>query len=429
MLRRCRRLFTDRGFVPASIQHLPDFPRPVGDIEATGAGGGLVPQRQRETPEAMAKRKKGYKPLSLKARIDLSEMSDDKSYHRVTPEWFGMRLDDFLVQHYGSQYDYDTIIKLVQQGHIYRYKHNGRRTYTRVSDRLELDELVVVPTTAHWEKQIAPPTGVMDDKPERPDFVLSKKLKEEAMSWTLFKNEHVVCINKPYGVPMNGGTGIGMNISDMLSAWKYTYTTKPIICNYLDRETSGVVILARTPNVHRQLGRMFMKRVTPNNVYWGYMVGNPTAKFGRLKMHLEVEKHKGGEIITGRAFATPNSKVAITEYVTNMKTGEYGCWISFYPLTSHKHQLRILAAHALRCPILGDGKYGGEASFSQSFKTFLNYEKKEIPLHLHHRKIQLPYKKANGEFITVTAPLPPHMQKTFEKMGLHPDIDDPLIPG
>ena len=496
------------------------------NLDTTGPSHStLYPQQERLDRNAMKRIERGYKPLSLRTRIALADLSDDMDYIRITPQYFGIRLDDFIVKvlpqiapeatNSISRLSFSSIKKLVQNGHIYKIKGGsvshpvkqakgsgimnfepsprvkmgdcsgspgspiqhvpsaGNKVFCKLSDRLELNDILVIPTYAHWTKQLAPPSGVMRDYAElnsteesvkipkesedseklssvlKVDAIrkeqgssgvrISPKLREEALSWVLFKNKHVVCINKPYGVPITSTSKPGVNIADILSVYKYTYSQKPIICNYLDKETTGVVVLARTVAAFRQLGRMFQRRSTPNNSYWGFCVGNTTAKYGQLKMHLEtVRSEKGAPVqIIARPRASDKSKVAITEFVNNYNMGKNCCFVSFYPLTSQKHQLRILAAHGLRCPLIGDHLYGGNSAQLPSFEVMYKHSynaqggntSKVIPLQLHHRKLQLPYKNSKGEFICITAPLPPHMKATFDMFGLPSDMDDPLIPG
>ncbi|CCW64209.1 unnamed protein product [Phytomonas sp. EM1] len=376
--------------------------------------------------------RKHHIPLSLRARDVLANQSNDYQYHVVTQDWFGQRVDDFVMQHH-NEWSYETVKRLVESGHIYRYRKNGKKRFTRLTDRLEFDELVVVPTHAFWQRGLAPPSGVEMDTSKsqvKSRFRLSSHAKEKALEMVLFKNEHVIVINKPSGVPMMPTTNpLDMNIADLLPAWKYTNTVNPIVCHNLDAETSGCVVLARTKNAHRMLGRMFVKRVVPTSVYWGLCSGKPVVNYGRIRMHFEVHKGDRGNIIVARPSPTKDTKVGIAEFVVNASALEFASFISFYPLTSRRHQERIMAAHALRCPLLGDAKYGGENSFPQFLSLFGDSKGKEISLHLHHRKIQLPYKNGSGEFICVTAPLPPHMEKMFSRLGWPANADDPLIPG
>ncbi|ESS62857.1 pseudouridylate synthase-like protein [Trypanosoma cruzi Dm28c] len=395
---------------PAAIQHLPDL------------GSKDAPKKTEDT-------QRQYRPLSLRARQALAEKSDEVQYHVITQDWFGQRVDTFLTQHH-PEWSYETMKTLVQQGHIYRYRKNGKKRFTRITDRLEFDELLVVPTSVFYERQLAPPTGVLQESKKPTHFKLSSQVREMAYNMVLFKNEHVIVINKPHGVPMMPTSDPQeMNIAAMLSAWKYTNSKKPIVCHNLDKETSGCVVLARSKNAHRMLARMFVKRVVPNSVYWGFCVGKPSVNFGRIRMHFEMTRGTKGDIIVARPSPTKASKVGIAEFVVNASALEFGSFISFYPLTTRRHQERIMAAHALRSPLLGDAKYGGESAFPSSMSLFWDPEDKGLPLHLHHRKIQLPYKNSTGEFVCVTAPLPIHMEKTFKKLGWPCDVDDPLIPG
>lgn len=402
-------------WTPAAIAQLTDL-------------NALVPKVAKPVEES----RRQTAPLSLKAREELSRKATQIQYHVITAEWCGQRVDNFLVQHH-PEWDYTTIKKLVEHGHVYRYLRKGKKKYTRLTDRLEFDELVVVPTPRYWKEVLAGPSNLMADKSPKPvgKLALSQEVREMAHKMVLFKNEHVIVINKPSGIPMMPTNNpLEMNVAAMLPCWKYTNKHKPIVCHNLDRETSGCVVLARTAGAHRQLGRMFVKRVVPNSVYWSYCVGKPSVNFGRIRMHFEVQSGaEGKQLIIARPKPTKESKVGIAEFVVNASALEFGSFVSFYPLTSRRHQERIMAAHALRCPILGDARYGGEASFPKSLSMFQDPDDKSVPLHLHHRKIQLPYKNGAGEFVCVTAPLPAHMEKIFKRLGWPCNADDPLIPG
>lgn len=176
------------------------------------------------------------------------------------------------------------------------------------------------------------------------------------------------------------------------------------------------------------LSRMFHRRVVPNNVYWAVLAGTPQARFARIRMHLEIDKSSGSDRIVVRPTPTDKSKVALSEFVVNGEAGDYASFASFYPLSSVRHQLRIMAAHALRIPIIGDGRFGGEAAFPQSLSGFWNPADKSLQMHLHHRKIQLPYRDRSGKHYCITAPLPEHMKTTFRRLAWPSDLDDPLIP-
>eukprot|EP00760_Papus_ankaliazontas_P033459 PhM_4_TR633/c0_g1_i1/m.96515/K06179/rluC; 23S rRNA pseudouridine955/2504/2580 synthase len=349
-------------------------------------------------------------------------------HHRVDERWIGERVDSFLQHHYPS-WSKEMIYNLVRSGHIYRMKaHTGKRSFGSVSSRLEKNDILVLPPTLPpgYEKMIPSPVEIETDEPRTK---LSKKVRETAESWVLYKNEHVIVLNKPTGVPVHQTKDIGINIQDMLSCWRYTYDRNPVLCHYLDAETSGCLVLARTVNAQRMLHHMFTRRFAPNNVFWAMLTSTPKANVGRVRMHMEVERGDGpnAERIIVRPKPSEKSRVATAEFTVNEKLAEYGCWISFYPLTDRRHQLRIMSAHALRAPIMGDGRYGGNAAFPEALKSFWDPHDKGIALHLHHRRIQLPYRTSTGLYVCVDAPLPHHMAKTWDALAWDKDAADPFV--
>lgn len=419
-------LFADKKEAEFDRRHLDRFH--FGDLDATRPHLQLQLEKQQKNIPS-----KAFRPLSLKAREDLADRNLDNHHVVVGDSEFGQRLDEYVLAKF-PHLSRPAIKRLVEDGSIYRYRFNGKRRYARMTDRLERGELVVLPKSAASPEALANdmPHLIMNEdgtRKERKHVSLSGAVREEALKWVLFKNKHVIVLNKPSGIPMTGGVGVRLNVQDMLPCWKFTNPHTPLLVHRLDQDTSGVVVIARHPDAQKMLGRMFVRRTVPTSVYWGFLVGKPKAAYGRIRMHLEVSKDSGSTHIVARAAPTENSRAAIAEYVVNASALEYGSFVSFYPLTNRTHQLRVMAAHALRCPVLGDAKFGGEAAFPQSLRTFWDPEDKGIPLHLHHRKIQLPYKNSIGEFETVTAPLPDHLEKTFKKLGWPTEVDDPLIPG
>uniref|UniRef100_A0A7S1Q644 Pseudouridylate synthase RPUSD4, mitochondrial n=1 Tax=Neobodo designis TaxID=312471 RepID=A0A7S1Q644_NEODS len=435
---------------------------------SAGAGSPLVPaktlrseldQREREAmrrEDAEAKKlprdvlpPKKYRPMSLRAREEVMRRESSGFEHiTVDDDAFGQRLDEFVLGKY-PHLSYKRMQGMVEKGLIYRYRHTGKRQIATMTDRLQRGEMVVLPpavreeaaTLSHLnegrdgivEPQIIDDPALArsgpDGRPARKRPPLSAKLREEAFKWVVYKNKHCIVLNKPSGVPINGGPGIGINVADMLPAWKFSNPHAPLLVHRLDRDTSGILVLARNPDAQRMLGRMFVRRSTPYSVYWGVLVGKPASKFGRIRMHLEVNKQKGGTHIVARTTPTRDSRAAIAEYVVNASASDFACHVSFYPLTSQTSQLRIMAAHALGCPILGDAKFGGDEAFPPSMSSFFDPDEKGIQLHLHHRKIQLPYKNSTGEFEVVNAPVPPALATTMKKLGWSVEVDDVMLPG
>lgn len=472
----------ERSGETISSSRIKHAPNPFADV-AVDEEGGHAPTvldsaapplllKAKEDSEERARRLRHYRPVTLLQREKIVDQSPHKTYHRITPDrGFGERVDDFM-RRLHPDFSHDTVRRLVEGGHVYRYRE-GRKIYCRLTDRLSNGEFLVVPTKEMFgaagdgdpEQQqrsgpiIAAPRGDVyeslrtgsgtaarnfresEEEEKRNAIHLSYKVKQEAMDWVLFKNQYVIVINKPSGISVSRTEDGSLNVHDMLPAWKFTLQNRPLICNHLDQDTSGIVVLARTLDTHRMLAKMFQKRAVPNSVYWAFCVGTPKAISGRIKMHLETppaprgSSRKNSGVVIARPAPTPESKVALAEFVVNASAAEYASFVSFYPMTSRQYQLRIMAAHALRCPIVGDGKFGGEASFPENLDALLGNTsgdevgRKNTKLHLHHRKIQLPYKKRTGEFECVSAPMPESMKTTFQRLGWATNLDDPLIPG
>ena len=377
-------------------------------------------------------------------RVQEVDRGTTPHHYRVQDPWVGSRLDAFLSHHH-PEWNPEVVYKLVRAGHIFRMKsHTGNTVRSSsVGDRLERNDVVVLPPhlPMGYERFLTPSIPEVTET-AREKF--SSRVRNLAQSWVLFKNAHVIVINKPPGVPVHQSPdSTAVNIQDMLPLWRYTNPHRPSLVHLLDKETSGCLILARTPSAHRMLHPMFVRRCVPTNVYWALLSSAPKARVGRIRMHMEFTRplqhddkgnptskttRREGERIIVRPIPSEHSKAAIAEYTVNETLSQYGAWVSFYPLTNHRHQIRIMAAHALRSPILGDAKYGGNAAYPGALRTFWDPEDRGISLHLHHRRIQLPYKhKASGEWICVDAPLPPHMERTWDTLGWNKSAHDPFI--
>ena len=343
----------------------------------------------------------------------------------VDERWIGEPLHAFALERRPA-WGKEVIYKLVRAGHIHRMNNQtGKTVFGSAGARIERNQLVVLPE--------ALPAGMgrfvplSTEECGAPQRQFSSRVRALAENWVLFKNEHVVVLNKPPGIPMQPPRDGSINIRDMLPLWKYTKPTMPSPAHSLDRETSGCLLLARTPSTQRMLHHSFLRKSVPNQVYWAFLTSTPKAASGRIKMYLEIDKQGGNDRIVVRPTPTERSKPSVVEYVVNERLDEHGAWVSFYPMTSVRNQIRIGAAHALKCPVFGDAKYGGAAAYPQSLRSFWDPEDKGVSLHLHHRRVQLPYKNTSGEWVTIDAPLHPHMKRTWQQLGWNVDALDPFL--
>ncbi|WP_419899903.1 RluA family pseudouridine synthase [Roseomonas sp. USHLN139] len=220
----------------------------------------------------------------------------------------------------------------------------------------------------------------------------------------LYRDDSIIALNKPHGLPVQGGPNIKKHLDGMLDALCFEKEERPRLVHRLDRDTSGVILLARDAGSASRLAAAFRGR-DAEKTYWAIVVGQPQFQGGRIDMRLV--KQGGGPMGERVVPAEGRDGVhAITEFSTVDVARRHATWLELKPLTGRTHQLRVHCAAALECPILGDGKYGGHAAHLEGMSH---------ALHLHARAISVPHPE--GGTLEVTAPLPPHMLESFATLG------------
>lgn len=212
----------------------------------------------------------------------------------------------------------------------------------------------------------------------------------------LYKDEDIIAINKPPGLPVQGGTNVKLSVDDMLEFLKFDYNQKPKIVHRIDKDTSGVMILARATSVARSLGELFKSKVV-KKTYWAIVVGVPEKSSGKITLPLLTKTGTIEKTLVDEE----QGKSAITKYKVIDTAGNKLAWVELQPITGRTHQLRAHMA-AIGHPILGDGKYGAKEAFIDGLLS-----KK---MHLHARNIRF---NSNN----ITAPLPRHIEETFKLFG------------
>ena len=237
----------------------------------------------------------------------------------------------------------------------------------------------------------------------------------------LFKDEHLIVLNKPAGLPSQGGSGQGdRHVDGLAEALKFGYKDKPKLVHRLDKDTSGVLMLARTDRVARALSEALRHRAA-RKIYWAVVAGVPHPKQGSIKFALEKApgRGRGGEgekmlcVHPAKMADHPEAKRAHTDYFTLWFLGSRLSWMALEPVTGRTHQLRAHMAE-IGHPILGDGKYGGSETENLGdgwgAGTGGDLSKK---LHLHARSLTVEHPIAKKP-MTFTAPLPEHMARTWK---------------
>jgi 23S rRNA pseudouridine955/2504/2580 synthase len=178
----------------------------------------------------------------------------------------------------------------------------------------------------------------------------------------------------------------------------------------LDKDTSGVLILGRTGAAASRLAAAFRGR-DAEKTYWAVVIGRPHPLEGRIDLPLAKLGGQRGERVAG--VADGEGTRAVTLYRVVDSAQRQAAMLELRPLTGRTHQLRVHCAEALKCPIMGDGKYGGQAAHLEGFGN---------TLHLHARALRLPHPE--GGTLELAAPLPAHMKDTFAMLG----FDRPKTP-
>jgi 23S rRNA pseudouridine955/2504/2580 synthase len=257
------------------------------------------------------------------------------------------------------------------------------------------------------------------------------KMMQEAV---LYKDDHIIVINKPAGLPTQGGSKQLRHVDVLSEALRFGYDEKPRLVHRLDKDTSGALVLARTPAMATKLTEAFRHRNT-RKIYWALVAGVPVPYLGEIKYGLvkAMGRGKGGEgekmiaVHPRDVDSTEGAKRASSLYATLYRVGSRASWVAMEPLTGRTHQLRVHMAE-IGHPIVGDGKYGGsgQENMGDGWGAQLGgvISKK---LHLHARRIAFEHPVTKKE-LSVTAPLPEHMKNSWDTFDWHESLaaDDPF---
>ncbi|MDQ0999025.1 23S rRNA pseudouridine955/2504/2580 synthase [Phyllobacterium ifriqiyense] len=304
-----------------------------------------------------------------------------------------MRLDRWFKVHYPGL-GFGHLQKLLRSGQI---RIDGSRA--KSDTRLQAGQTVRIPPLPVDSKAEGHLTGKSIRGRDDGD-VLKQML--------LYEDPKVYVFNKPAGLAVQGGSGVNRHVDDMLEAWRNKRGEKPRLVHRLDRDTSGVLVVARTRGAAQALTAAFRERET-KKTYWALVKGIPRKREDKIATWLAKEATEDGDRMRVVPHGEPDSDHAISYYRVIESAGQVLTWLEMEPYTGRTHQLRVHAAH-IGCPIIGDPKYF-EADTNWSFPGGIQNR-----LHLHARRIRIP--NPSGGIIDVTAPLPPHMVQTWNLLGL-----------
>lgn len=306
----------------------------------------------------------------------------------VSPDEAELRLDRWFKRHY-PWLGHGRLEKLLRTGQV---RVDGGRA--KAATRLESGQSIRVPPLG--EPPAADATRVARAPKADPERIA------ELQAAVLHKDDAVLVLNKPAGLATQGGTGQHEHLDGLLDHLRFGAAERPRLVHRLDKDTSGVIMLARTAKAAAVLAQALKTR-DAHKLYWALVVGLPQQREGRISMPLAKLPGPAGEKMVGDPEA---GKSAVTLYRVIDQAARRAAWLGLAPLTGRTHQLRVHCA-ALGCPIAGDGKYGGtEASLTGGISR---------KLHLHARALKLPH--PDGGYLEVHAPLPPHMAASWDFLG------------
>lgn len=233
-----------------------------------------------------------------------------------------------------------------------------------------------------------------------------------ARSLVLYEDEEVLVLNKPAGLAVQGGTKTTRHIDWLLSAWGEGME-RPRLTHRLDRDTSGVLVLGKSPAAAAKLSGAFARRRT-EKVYWAIVHGAPKPGEGTIELPLAKTGVGDREIVAPADLKDPNAEAAETDFATISRAGARVAWMALRPYTGRTHQLR---AHMLAIghPILGDPKYRTAESAELSG---------DLKLQLHARRLVIPHPSRGT--LDLEAPISPELKAGFARFGFDPhegDID------
>ncbi len=310
------------------------------------------------------------------------------THHKIQPFEDGWRIDKWFKQKF-PDLSFGRLSKLMRTGQV---RADGKRIKAgfRVAEGMEIR---------------VPPIGDNPNAGKTRAPKLQKKHSDEdsrlMRDMVIYQDNSVIVLNKPPGLAVQGGSKTTRHVDGLLDCLQGDNPERPKLVHRLDKDTSGVLVIARSSAAAKSLTESFRNRRT-SKIYWALVVGRPERTEGTVNAPLDKEPGTRGE----RMMVADKGKKAVTDFYVMDSALRSTSWVAFKPVTGRTHQIRVHAT-VLDTPIVGDGKYGGKAAFLDGAVS-----KK---LHLHARSIEIDH--PDGGLLNVTADLPRHMKESWDMFG------------
>jgi 23S rRNA pseudouridine955/2504/2580 synthase len=225
--------------------------------------------------------------------------------------------------------------------------------------------------------------SVRAPKPEDADVKFSSDELESLRKRIIHEDNDIVAFDKPAGLAVQAGGGIRKSLDRMAAA--LFPNDSALLTHRLDRDTSGVLVLAKNRGAAQKITQAFASKEIRKE-YVAALAGSVPKKKGVINSPV-------------------NGKSAITEYEVMGGLKNVLTFVKFYPMTGRKHQLRIHSARVLGAPIIGDGIYG-------CHKADKRLEAAVSPGKLYLLAHKMTFPHPSGKSLAIMAEIPEWMAET-----------------
>lgn len=351
-----------------------------------------------ERPTAATRPRSPARARPAAAGAAITKGSAEARQFTVDTDDDGIRLDRWFHRHL-PDVNFNLVSRWARTGQV---RLDGKRVGP--GDRIIAGQTIRIP----------PADGDTEQRPAaRP---APKSLSDDqiayAQSMVIHRDRAAVVINKPPGLATQGGTRTHAHVDGLTEALMFDSPVRPKLVHRLDKDTSGVLLLARTPGSAAYFSKKFAGR-NAKKVYWALVVGVPDIYSGLIELPLAKQPGTGGEKMH---VDEENGQPSRTAYHVIERAGSRAAWVALQPFTGRTHQLRVHMA-AIGHPIVGDGKYGGQNAFLTGTIS--------RKMHLHARRLRMPH--PDGPALDITAELPEHFAESMISLGFDMSLGDAVF--